>query len=297
MKPQDNSNIGDTWENELRLYAPLTIENAPEGFVERVMARIGEVDNFSVVTQADTPAPRRTDARIRRMLPIAATAAAVMLLFVMPALQRGSLMDPSLPESSTLSALESAPAPKVAMRQSGASATEGDAAEGEEVKGQEVWGEEPQGEAVDGGASDTVTPFMAPSNDGAAPEGGAPTEKIRSESGEAALDNGLPTPFQSALSRGCGGTVGEGNGGDYCLLYGGATGRPAGIAFCVILEGGTPPEDVLPAVPGQYLITSEQLEALLEAQPEGVVPVYVEEGLTPTAAVGLVIIREPPADN
>ncbi|HWQ50259.1 MAG TPA: hypothetical protein VN369_00530 [Terriglobales bacterium] len=292
MKPQDNSNIGDTWENELRLYAPLTIENAPEGFVERVMARIGEVDNFSVVTQADTPAPRRAGGRIRRMLPIAATAAAVMLLFVMPALQREALMDQSLAESSTLSALENAPAPKAAMRQSGDAVPEGDAAEGEAVKG-----EEPQGEAVDGGASDTATSFMAPSNVGAAPEEGAPTEKIMNESGEATPDNGLPTPFQSALSRGYGGTLGEGSGGNYCLLYGGATGRPAGIAFCVILEGGTPPEDVLPAVPGQYLITSTQLEALLEAQPEGVVPVYVEEGLTPTAAVGLVIIKEPPADN
>lgn len=261
--------LNDAWANELQHYAPLTMENAPEGFVERVMARIGEIDNFTVVTPPQTPAARRSGGRIRRIFPIAATAAAVLLLFAMPALRRGDLAELPSPETAAPPALESSEAPKMTIRQG--SGTEADSEE-----------------------SETVTSFDAASIAGADPEEGALPEESPIE-GEAA-DNGLPTPFKSSLSRGCGGFINEDETGDYCLLYG-ATARPAGIAFCVILEGGTPPHDVLPVVPGQYLITPEQLETLLEEQPEGVQPEYVEEGLTASATVGLVIIKQLPPDN
>lgn len=269
MSSQDFEELNDAWANELQSFAPLTVENAPAGFVERVMARIGEVDNFTVVTGPQTPTRHRAGGRIRRIFPIAATAAAVMLLFAMPALRKGGFAELTSPETAAPSALESAEAPKTAVRQYGGGETD-----------------------VDNGESDPDTSFDAASIAGAVPEEGALPEESPVE-GEVA-DNGLPTPFKSALSRGCGGLIDEDD--DYCLLYG-ATGRPAGIAFCVILEGGTPPEDVLPVVPGQYLITPEQLETLLLQQPEGVEPEYVEEGLTATATVGLVIIKQPSSDN
>lgn len=274
MNSQDFDKQNDAWASELQFYAPLTMENAPEGFVERVMARIGEIDNFTVVTQPQAPAARRSGGRIRRIFPIAATAAAVLLLFAMPALRRGSLAELPSPETAAPSALESTEAPKMTIRQgSGATANSDNS---------------------DTGDANTVTSFGADSIAGIAPEESALSEESPIE-GEAA-DNGLPTPFKSALSRGCGGFINEDETGDYCLLYG-ATGRPAGIAFCVILEGGTPPQDVLPVVPGQYLITPEQLETLLQEQPEGVQPEYVEEGLTPSATVGLAIIKQLPPDN
>ena len=77
MNSQDFEELNDAWASELQHYAPLTMENAPEGFVERVMARIGEIDNFTVVTEPQSPAARRSGGRIRRIFPIAATAAAV----------------------------------------------------------------------------------------------------------------------------------------------------------------------------------------------------------------------------
>ena len=269
MKSQDFEEQNDAWASELQFYAPLTMENAPEGFVERVMARIGEIDNFTVVTPPQAPNSHRSGGRIRRIFPIAATAAAVMLLFAMPALRRGSLAGLPSPETAAPSALESSEAPKMTVRQ-GSGAPEGDA------------------------QNETVTSFDATSIAGTVPEEGALPQESPVD-GEAA-DNGLPTPFKSALSRGCGGFIDESESDDYCLLYG-ATGRPAGIAFCVILEGGTPPADVLPVVPGQYLITAEQLDTLLLEQPEGVEPEYVEDGLTLSATVGLVIIKEAPPDN
>ena len=265
--------MNDAWEDELQLYAPLTIEEAPENFVERVMARINGIDNFTVVTEPVVSVPRHTGGRIRRIFPIAATAAAVMLLFAMPALRRGGLTGLSAPDTATPSALENAETPKAATRQYGG---EDGSTEDSEEK------------------ADTITSFDASSIAGIAPEEGALPQESPAESKEA--DNGLPTPFKSALSRSGGGTIDAGEGKDYCLLYG-ATSRPAGIAFCVILEGGTPPEDVLPVVPSQYLVTSEQLEALLTEQPEGVEPQYVEEGLTPSATLGLVIIKQPSSDD
>ena len=142
---------------------------------------------------------------------------------------------------------------------------------------------------------DPITSFGTDSIVGTAPEEGALPQESPVE-GRGCRQWASRPRFKSALSRGCGGFIDEDDSEDYCLLYG-ATGRPVGIAFCVILEGGTPPEDVLPVVPGQYLIAPEQLEALLEGQPEGVEPVYVEEGLTASATVGLVIIKQLPPDN
>jgi hypothetical protein len=273
VSSQDFEELNDAWASELQHYAPLTVENAPDGFVERVMARIGEVENFTVVTTPQVPASRRTGGRIRRIFPIAATAA-VLLLFAMPALQRSGFTSRSVPEAAAPSALESAEAPKMAARPAGDAQSDGD--------------------NTDGAETEKVTSFGTTSTDEAAPEENISPEASPIESGEAV--NGLPTPFKSSLSRGCGGFIDADERQDYCLLYG-ATGRPAGIAFCVILEGGTPPEDVLPVVPGQYLISPEQLEALLPLQPEGVEPQYIEEGLTPSATVGLVIIKQLPSDN
>ncbi|MPM25471.1 hypothetical protein SDC9_71965 [bioreactor metagenome] len=275
MNSQNFEEQNDAWASELQFYAPLTMENAPEGFVERVMARICEIDNLTVVTQPQPQAPvaRRSGGRIRRIFPIAATAAAVLLLFAMPALRRGDLTEIPLPETAAPSALESSEAPKMTVRQESGATADGDSSNT---------------------AEDPVTSFGTDSIVGTAPGEKALPQESPVE-GEAA-DNGLPTPFKSALSRGCGGFIDEDGSGDYCLLYG-ATGRPAGIAFCVILEGGTPPEDVLPVVPGQYLITPEQLEALLLVQPEDVEPEYIEEGLTASATVGLVIIKQLPPDN
>ena len=267
MYQDDIDDMNNNWIEDLRHYAPLTEEQAPDGFVDAVMARLENVETeplgAEILNFETAKAPRRTGMRLRRIMPIAATAAVMMLVFAMPALKQAGTASPESMDTASF-ALSS---------------------------------DEASEELVYTDGSTPEEDFTAQAF--AAPEQRADGEVFsKAQNNSDLLDNGFVVnnifpPLRTRLSiagGNCQTADGVADGDDFVMIYGQQS-LSAGISFCVVLTGGVPPENVMPVVPNQYLITHAQLEELLALQPDGVVPEYVEDGLSPASEVGLVVIQ------
>ncbi len=269
-------NVNISFAEDLRLTAPLTIEEAPEGFLLGVMAKIEGLEfevekdvseNSNVVP---LPTPTRKNRRISRLLP---AVAAVAMILAATALT--GVFDRSSAEDAAMGGMPIAEESQSADPRAGAPLlmAEPSLADAESLFDQDF----ATSNDMASNEAEQTDRADAPSEFAGAEQPAAPT--LFGATAELPSDTALFS--DDALPK---------EEGELSLLY--ITPEELEeIAFHVILVGGVAPVDIEPTMPNMYLVTELELDEIMKLQPTHVVAEHMEEGLTETAECGLLEIK------